>query len=197
MFVVASKVLPRRTGGGLRVVPFRAHPDLPFRLDNVHVSTGFASHSSGTALSRKDVGFLWTAVVAMGLGAASRLTEELAVLAPGVVAPFHSPAASAAELSALLRQERLGFVAELYNRVGMGQFISLAAREPLADRVRHAALLVHHVVTSAYEQAIPFPAQSGHNPLESLVADSAAVLQHLRFMVDLLPIEDVDSSGGR
>ncbi|GGT75267.1 hypothetical protein GCM10010207_85600 [Streptomyces atratus] len=63
--------------------------------------------------------------------------------------------------------------------------------------VRRAAMLVHHVVTAAYEKAIPFPAKGGQHPLESLVVDSAAVLQHLRFTVDLLLIEDIGSATGR
>ncbi|MEW2489667.1 hypothetical protein [Streptomyces sp. NPDC048411] len=196
VFVIASKVLPRPTDAGLHAVRFPADSDARFRLDGVHVPAGFAAHSSGAALPTQDIGFLWTAVAGMALGAASRLADELAVLGPRVAPPFFSPAATAAELSALLRQERLGFTAEPYNRPGLGRLISLAARESLADRVRRAAMLVHHVVTAAYEKAIPFPAKDGQHPLESLVVDSAAVLQHLRFTVDLLLIEDVGSATG-
>ncbi|MFL4910077.1 hypothetical protein ACJ6WF_44925 [Streptomyces sp. MMS24-I2-30] len=198
VFVVASRVLPRQATGGLRAVRSAAGPDTEFRLDGVHVPTGFTTHSSGTALSARDGGFLWTAVTGMALGAASRLTDELAVLGPSPVAgPAVSPAAAAAELSGLLSGERLGFTAELYNRPGLGQLISLAAREPLADRVRRAARLVHHVVTASYERAIPFPTDSGHNPLAALVTDSAAILHHLRFTVDVRPAEDTGSRTGR
>ncbi|MGW3496339.1 hypothetical protein [Streptomyces sp. NPDC001020] len=194
VFVIASKVLSR-PNGGLHTVRFPADSDTACRLDGVHVPPGFATHSSGAALSARDIGFLWTAVAGMAVGAASRLADELAVLGPSVAAPFLSPATTAAELSALLRQERLGFTTELYARPG--QLIPLTAREPLADRVRRTARLVHHVVTAAYERAIPFPTKGGHHPLESLVVDSAAVLQHLRFTVDLLLIQDVGSPTGR
>ncbi|MGW7575894.1 hypothetical protein [Streptomyces sp. NPDC054765] len=197
VFVIASKRLPRTTGGGLHAVHFPADSDISFRLEDLHVPTGFATHASGTPLSARETSFLWTAVAGMALGAARRLTEELAMLGPSpAVDSLSSAATAAAELTALLRHERLGFTAELYNRPGLGQFISLAAREPLVDRVRRAAAVAHHVVTAAYERAIPFFTKDGDHPLESLVVDSAAVLQHLRATVDLLPIEDVDSPLG-
>ncbi|MFE9611709.1 hypothetical protein [Streptomyces sp. NPDC006012] len=198
VFVIASKVLPRQATHGLRAVRSPAGPDTEFRLDDVHVPSGFTTHSAGTALPARDGGFLWTAVAGLALGAANRLTDELAALGPSPVAgPAASPAAAAAELSGLLSAERLGFTAELHNRPGLGQVISLAAREPLADRVRRAARLVHHVVMAAYERAIPFPTDGGHNPLASLVTDSAAILHHLRYTVDLRLVEDAESRTGK
>ncbi|MFC9626797.1 hypothetical protein ACFTXM_44890 [Streptomyces sp. NPDC056930] len=83
-----------------------------------------------------------------------------------------------------------------YSGTGRATRGTEAMAEP-CRHVRRAATLVHHVVTAAYEKAIPFPAKGGQHPLESLVVDSAAVLQHLRFTVDLLLIEGIGSATGR
>lgn len=184
--MIASKVLPRPAG--LRVVSAPVAPRAVFHLDDVHVPAGFTTCSGGTPLLDQDAAFLWTAAAGMAVGAADRLTDELASLGSSPLAmPVLSPTRAAAELSALLHHERLAFTAERYNGPDRGRLVALAARDPLAVRIRRTALPTQHVVTRVYERAILFPSAHGRRPLESLVVDSGAVLQHLRNTVDLLP----------
>ncbi|MBZ9641846.1 hypothetical protein [Streptomyces sp. PSKA30] len=94
LFVVASKVLPGDVGAGS-----------VFRLEDMYVPAGFVTHSAGEPLRCGDAPFFWTAVTALALGAARRMTDALA-------AP--STAAAAAELAAVLHDERLSLAATVH-----------------------------------------------------------------------------------
>ncbi|MGY0021466.1 hypothetical protein ACVHNB_21210 [Streptomyces sp. YJ-C3] len=199
LYVVPSRSLPASTGitGGCVNAPLA--PGAAFPLHGFFVPTGHASHSSGRALYGEHSSFVWTAVTGMALGAAGRLTGELAALGAAAdssrVAATSAlqPKAVATELAALLRHERLGFTADLHNGPGLGRLVSLAARAPLPDRVGRAAALVQRVVTAAYEHTVLFPAHDARHPLESLLLDSFAALQHLRSTVDLLLTDGASS----
>ncbi|MCQ4213337.1 hypothetical protein [Streptomyces longispororuber] len=194
LYVVPSAALPAPAGTALRdraATPLA--PDAPVRLDGFYVPAGRATYSGGRALHRDHAPFVWTAVAGIALGAARRLTRELS--APAAHPSYSScttvaapqPNAMAAGLGTLLRHERLGFTADLYNGPGLGRLIPLAARGPLPDRIARAAALAHHVVTAAYEHTALLPADDGElRHLEALLQDCAAPLQHLRSTVDLL-----------
>ncbi|MDX3853155.1 hypothetical protein [Streptomyces sp. AK02-01A] len=199
VFVVSSNVLPhsqrrhRVTGGTDTYEP-------AFRLDKVYVPGGFATSSAGTPLRTEDAAFLWTAVTAMALGSARRLTGALAALAQDEaafpVAAAMPAAAAAAELAAALHDERLCLAVTLRSSgassVAPGAAVSFG--HSLTAPVRRTSNMVHEVVAAAYEYAAPFHRSSGHHPLVSLIESSTPVLQCMRFAVELLPPGDATST---
>jgi len=197
LFVVTSEALPRALHGRCAVQDADgAGPT--FRLDGVRVSGGFATHSAGTPLGADDAAFVWTAVAGLAFGAARRLTDALAGLAPSAAVSTGartrsrppvavSPAAAAAELAAMLRDERLSLAARLHGAPFAGRVDGSRAVESLAAQVRRASRLVHHVVAAAYERALPLTVDDGRDRLVHLVEESSPMLQYMRFAVELLP----------
>ncbi|WP_399896007.1 hypothetical protein ACGH7X_40515 [Streptomyces sp. BBFR51] len=202
LFVTTSRVLPRalRTR---RAVDDADGAGPAFRLDDVQVPSGFATYSAGTPLRGDDAAFVWTAVTGLAFGAARRLTDTLARLAPNAAGPADTrtqsrpfaatptaatPTADAAdELAAVLRDERLNLAARVHGAPLAGRADALRSAEALAAQIRRASRTVHHVVAAAYERALPCTVDDGREPLVRLVEESSPILQYMRFAVELLP----------
>lgn len=191
LFVVVSKALPRALRVHRAGNPAEDGTAPVLRMDHVTVPGGFATHSAGTPLRAEDAAFVWTAVVALALGAARRLTDTLAGLAPNAAASpgtrLMQPAAAASELATMLQDERLSLTARLHGAPVLGRNGGSVATESLAAQVQRASGLVHHVVAAAYERALPFTGQEGRHPMVRLVEETSPILQHMRFAVELLP----------
>lgn len=174
LFVVPARVLspPSRRDHGRG----GAEPSGPAcRLDDVHVPAGLATRSSGRALGAEAAAFHWTAVTAMALGTARRLAGALAPLAP----------AAAAELTAVLHDERTSLAAALHGASRTDRGGPPDAEEAWAARIGRAARVVHPVVAAAYEHAMPAVARDARHPLACLIEGGSPILQHIRFAVDL------------
>ncbi|MCW8384622.1 hypothetical protein [Streptomyces justiciae] len=178
LFVVAAKALPRESGPG-RVV----------RLDDLYVPGGFATHAAGAPLREKDAAFLWTAVTAVALGTARRVTDVLAApYAGGVASTPH--AAAAAELAAVLHDERQSLAAALHEAPSARQGLSAARLERLATLVPRAGRAVQHVVAAAHEYALTTDWSGAQHPLVSLIEAGSPILQQARYTTELLPPRD-------
>jgi hypothetical protein len=181
LFAVPSKALR----GAVRAVTGDADvPGPAFRLEDVHVPTGFVTHAAATPLRAGDAPFVWTAVAAQALGAARRMTGALA--APGTASgaargPVPS-AAVAAELAAALHDERLS--------------LPSSAEERLAARVQRAGNAVHQVVAAAFDHALASCGYAGEHPLVHVMEASAPILQQVRYATQLLPPDDGTSWKG-
>ncbi|MFE7753270.1 hypothetical protein [Streptomyces sp. NPDC057428] len=197
LFVTASRVLPRALRGRHAVADTDVAGPV-FRLDDMQVPSGFATYSAGTPLREDDAAFLWTAVTGLAFGAARRLTDALARLAPNTAGPAGTHAQSsppaavgaadaAAELAAVLRDERLHLAARVHGAPLAGHADALCGAEALAAQIRRASHTVHHVVAAAYERALPCTADKGREPLIRLVEECSPILQSMRFAVELLP----------
>ena len=184
LFVVAAKAL--------RVTDGTPVTTSVFELTDFYVPAGLATHTTGTALEPDDEGFFRTAVTAMALGAARRLTEALAALdpscEPAVIPAGRAPAASTAELDAVLHDARSALAAALH---GIPETEGVNARPftqtPAAVHLERAGQVARHVVTAAYERALPLPARHDGHPLVRLVEDASPILQCMRFDVELMP----------
>ncbi|MEU7467544.1 hypothetical protein AB0A94_03085 [Streptomyces sp. NPDC044984] len=174
LFVVSTKVLPRPSGqhhGGDRA---RA-PGPEYRLDGVYVPAGFATRSRGGALRADAAAFHWTAVTAMALGVARRLTDTLTAPAP----------LAAAGLTALLRDERASLATALREVSNATRDGAPDTVEKLAAQVGRTARAVHHVVAAAYEGVPTAVVRDGRHPLTCLIDSGTPILQHVRYAVDL------------
>lgn len=188
VFVVPSTML-RRSPDALTGRGSGAETGSTFRLHRAHVPGGFATHSSGRPLRPESTAFFWTAVTAMGLGAARRLADALAAVpaaAPTAPAAVPPPAA-AAELAEALRDAELVFRAGLHTAADVDGRPGAAADEALADRVRRTSQIVHHVVTAACEYAVSFLPAGGERPLLALAEGCSGILQCMRFSAELMP----------
>ncbi|MGP4046967.1 hypothetical protein [Streptomyces sp. 2A115] len=191
LFVVASKVVPAAVeDGGTRSV---------FRLEDVYVPAGFVTHSAGVPLRAGDAAFLWTAVAALALGAARRMTDVLA--APATDGPARaqrqgpvSSTAVAAELAAVLHDERLSLAASLHGAPSARQGLPASDEERLAAHVGRAGSAVHHVVAAAYEQTSASGGSTGRHLLVNLIEDCSPILQQARYATELLLPHDKTSS---
>ncbi|MGW2458127.1 hypothetical protein ACWC2M_03685 [Streptomyces sp. NPDC001761] len=201
LFAVPSEVLR----GAVHAVPGEAAgPGPVFRLEGVHVPTGFATHAAATPLRAADAPFLWTAVAAQALGAARRVTDALAAPAPASASAPASGAARgpvrsatvAAELAAVLHDERLSLAAALHGAPSARLGLAPSAGERLAARVRRAGNAVHQVVASALEHALASYGYAGEHPLVHLLEASAPILQQARYATQLLPPDDGTSWKG-
>jgi hypothetical protein len=185
LFVVAAKVLPGGLTGGTGPA---------FRLEDVYVPAGFVTHSAGTPLRAGDAAFLWTTVAALALGTARRMTDVLAAPAAGGAAdaprrPVPSTAV-AAELAAVLQDERLSLAAALHGAPSVRQGLPASVEERLAAHVGRAGNTVHHVVAAAYEQALASTWSGGRHPLVNLIEAGSPILQQVRHATELLPPHD-------
>ncbi|MFE7751319.1 hypothetical protein [Streptomyces sp. NPDC057428] len=189
LFVIPERTLPRAPSGQDGE---RGHTSA-FELKDVFVAAGLATHATGTALRVEDALFLRTAVTAMALGAARRVTDALAGLAPGAgagageVSAAVSPAASAVELAAVLHDERTALAAVLRGLPRSGRATASVSAEPAAAHLERVGPIVRHIVVAAYERALP---STGHPEGQSLVRtveDAAPILQCMRFAVETLP----------
>ncbi|MFB7504633.1 MULTISPECIES: hypothetical protein [Streptomyces] len=166
----------------------------PFRLEDVHVPAGFVTHSAGTPLRPEDAAFLWTAVAALALGAARRMTDVLAGSAPNTAGPAATwpmpPAAAAAELAAVLHDERLSLAAVVHDAPSVRQGVPSSVQERLAPLVRQAGHAVHQVVASVYEHALASGGTGPRRTLVPLIEDSAPILHQARYVTELLPPDD-------
>ncbi|MFE7750262.1 hypothetical protein [Streptomyces sp. NPDC057428] len=192
LFAVTSAMLPRALRGR-RAVGNAEGAGPTFRLDGVRVPTGFATYSTGTPLRTDDAAFVWTAVTGLAFGAARRLTDALAGLASSAAVSASArtrggpPAAAAAGLAAMLRDERLSLEARVHGAPFAGRADGTGSAEVLSAQARRASRLIHHVVAAAYEHALPLPVGGGRDPLVHLVEQSSPILHYMRFAVDLLP----------
>ncbi|WP_151477337.1 hypothetical protein [Streptomyces albicerus] len=187
VFVLSSNALPRPH----RTVDDTDTYDPTLPLDQVYVPGGFATSSAGTPLRSDDAAFVRTAVTAMALGSARRLTDALTALdqqvAASPVVSAMSPAAAAAELAAVLHDERLSLAVHLHGTSPGSPGAGPSPDGPLAASTRRASHMVHEVVAAVYEYGAPFLGIEGHDSLVSLIESSTPVLQCMRFAVELLP----------
>ncbi|MFF4354768.1 hypothetical protein [Streptomyces sp. NPDC001530] len=187
LFVVASKALPEESGTGTVI-----------RLDDMYVPAGFATHSSGAPLRAGDAAFLWTAVTALALGTARRITDVLAApYAGGAASTPHVPApyaAAAADVAAVLHDERLSLTATLRDTPSARQGLPAATEKRLAAHVPRAGRAVQHVVAAAYEHALTADWSGGRHPLVSLIEAGSPTLQQARYTTELLLPRDRTSS---
>ncbi|MER6165567.1 hypothetical protein [Streptomyces violaceorubidus] len=195
LFVLPARTFERRspdTAGG---------PDGPgptvLRLEGVRVPTGLATYTAGTALRAQDAAFLWTAVAALALGAARRMTDVLAgqdarvrTPGPGLWAEAGPAPLVAAELAAALHDERLALTATLHGAPTAREGLPPALRERLAVRVRRLADTVHHVLAAAYDHVLLDDRDTGRRPLVSVLEASSPILQQVRYATELLPPHD-------
>ncbi|MFJ5035870.1 hypothetical protein ACIQB5_49690 [Streptomyces sp. NPDC088560] len=161
-----------------------------FRLEDVHVPAGFVTHSAGTPLRPGDAAFLWTAVAALALGAARRMTDVLAGSAPNTASPaatWPMPPAAAAELAAMLHDERLSLAAVVHGAPSVRQGTPSSVEERLAPLVRQAGHAVHQVVASVYEHALASGGTGPRRALVPLIEGSAPILHQARYVTELLP----------
>lgn len=195
LFAVPSKVLRSAVRA---VTGDVVGPGPVFRLAGVHVPTGFATHTAATALRAGDAPFLWTAVAAQALGAARRITRALAAVdtAPGAARGPVPSAAVAAELAAVLHDERLSLAAALHGAPSARLGLPSSAEERLAARVERAGNAVHQVVASALDHALASYGYAGEHPLVHLMEASAPILQQVRYATQLLPPDDGTSWKG-
>jgi hypothetical protein len=174
LFVVHSKVLPGAVrgltgeGGGAGPV---------FRLEDVYVPAGFVTYTAGAPLRAGDAAFLWTAVTGLALGAARRMTDALA-------------ATAAAELAAVLHDERLSLAAALHGGPSARQGLPEDVEERLAAGVGQAGNAVHHVVAAAYEHVLAAGGSGDEHPLIGLIGAASPILQQVRYVMELLPRDD-------
>ncbi|MER7930738.1 hypothetical protein ABTY96_47870 [Streptomyces sp. NPDC096057] len=190
LFVVSSKVLP----GAVRGLPAdggEQEPEPGFRLENAHVPAGFVTRATGEPLRAGDAAFLWTAVTALALGAARRTTDLLA--GPASQGGAGRGAVTAAELAAVLHDERQSLAALLHGAPSVRQGLAPSVEELLMARVESGAAAVLHVVTAAYEWALASDPGAARHPLVRMAEDSAPILQQVRFAGQLLPRDDMRS----
>ncbi|MEU6290926.1 hypothetical protein [Streptomyces sp. NPDC046988] len=166
-----------------------ADPDGPgraaFRLEGVRVPAGLATYTAGTPLRAADGAFLWTAVAALALGAARRMTDVLA--GPGPRAAAGRGPVVAAELAAALHDERTALTATLHGAPTAREGLPPDLRERLAVRVRRLADTVHHVLAAAYDHLLTDDRGAGRQPLVSVMEASSPILQQARYATELLP----------
>ncbi|MFF5499812.1 hypothetical protein [Streptomyces aquilus] len=172
LFVVASKALPKASGTGTVA-----------RLDDLYVPAGFATHTAGAPLRDGDAAFLWTAVTALALGTARRITDVLAALhADGAASTPY-----AAEVAAVLHDERLSLAATLHDVPSARQGLPAATERRLAAHVPRAGQVVQHAVAAAYEHALTADWSGACHPLVSLIEAGSPILQQARYTTELLP----------
>ncbi|MGW4601649.1 hypothetical protein ACWEOA_41320, partial [Streptomyces sp. NPDC004457] len=102
----------------------------------------------------------------------------------------------AAELAAVLHDERLSLAAALHGAPSARLGLAPSAGERLAARVRRAGNAVHQVVASALEHALASYGYAGEHPLVHLLEASAPILQQARYATQLLPPDDGTSWKG-
>nr|WP_245695478.1 hypothetical protein [Streptomyces antibioticus] len=176
---VAAKALPRQSEPGRLI-----------RLDDLYVPAGFVTHAAGTPLRAVDAAFLWTAVAALALGTARRVTDVLAAWCAGRVVGTPDSATTAAELAAVLHDERLSLAATLHEAPSTRQGLPAATEQRLAALVRRADQAVQHVVAAAYGNALTADLRSAPHPLVSLIEDGSPIFQQARCTTELLPPRD-------
>jgi len=117
------------------------------RLAGVHVPVGFATYTTAAPLLAEDAPFLWTAVAALALGAARRMTDELPGGSTGADGPRESGTSGAlrAELVGVLHDERTSLAAALHGAPAARQGLSADLEERLAAWTGRVADVVHHV----------------------------------------------------
>ncbi|MFF4902764.1 hypothetical protein [Streptomyces sp. NPDC001068] len=188
LFVVSSQVLPC----AVRALPAACDGRGPgFRLENAHVPGGLVTRAAGEALRAEDAVFFWTAVTALALGAARRVVDVLADPSSDGVTP--RPAA-AAELAAVLHDERLSLAAVLHGAPSVRQGLPPAVEERLGDRVGTVGTTVRHVIAMACDLALTSDCEGGHPSLRVMEA-SSPILQQVRFAREILPRDDRTSRG--
>ncbi|MEU0039936.1 hypothetical protein [Streptomyces sp. NPDC006333] len=192
LFIVSAKTLPP----ALPLTDETSVSTPAFELADVYVPAGLTTHATGRVLSAKNTVFFRTAVTAMALGAGRRLTDTLAGLAPDIEYAAGSvavpPAASAAELAAILHDERAALAAALHGVPDTTEAGRQLTEAPSAAQLTQAGNLVRHVITAAYERALPLSDRLDGNPLVRLVEDAAPLLQCMRFAVEhMQPHSDI------
>ncbi|MFF0478466.1 hypothetical protein [Streptomyces sp. NPDC004284] len=185
LFVVPAKSLPGARGGH----DHDASPGPGFRLIDLYVPTGFATYTTGTPLRTGDASFLGTAVAAMALGAARRMTDVLSFRPPGGNALREAGARTAlqTELAAVLHDERLSLTATLIGCPAARDDLPPDVEERLAVRARQAANVVHHVLAEAYQHVLALGGNSDRHPLVAVIEASTPILQQARYATELLP----------
>ncbi|MFI5998394.1 hypothetical protein ACIBAC_41915 [Streptomyces sp. NPDC051362] len=167
-------------------------------MTDVYVPAGLATHAAGTGLRASEATFFRAAVTAMALGAARRITEALADLTPSRPAALPtelSPAASAAELAAVLHDARTALAAELHNMPGTDKAAGSLPEEPADSRLMRVGPTVRQVVAAAYEQALPAAGHYDGHPLEDLVEAATPTLQCMRFAMELMHLPTSHAKG--
>ncbi|MGW7048846.1 hypothetical protein ACWGDT_40555 [Streptomyces avermitilis] len=216
IFVVSTKVLAGAVHGPAGDVD---RPGQTFRLDDTYVPAGFVTRSTGSPLGPQDAAYYWTAIAALALGAARRLTNARAgATALGAMNTVRESVTStvvAAELAAVLTVEKpvtstvvaTGLAAVLHDERSSlaatvhGAFthrgVPPVLEERLACQVRRTAAAVDHVVASVYDFALTSDVSDGVDPLTDLIEASAPILQQARYALNILPPGGSTSQEGR
>ncbi|MFE9356350.1 hypothetical protein ACFYPB_19640 [Streptomyces olivaceoviridis] len=197
LFVVPAKDLPAtgRLPGGRgdshpASGPASRAADVYVPVD-VYVPDGLATYTTGKPLFASDAAFHWTAIAALALGAARRATDALEGSVPG--ATPHPPPASigqAAELAAVLHDERLSLAATVHDLPAARHVPPQVMEAGLAQRVRQVAIVVQHVLTQAYQQILSVDTVGDRHHLVSIIEASSPILQQVRYAADILPPAD-------
>jgi hypothetical protein len=189
LFVVPVRALPRALPG-----TEGTHGSVAFELTDMYVGRGLATHTAGTALRAGEADFLRVAVTAMALGAARSLTDVVAALVPAATADACPEAGvtadAAAELAAVLYDERTALAAAVRGIPAAGHTRASAVAEPAATLLAQVGTRVRHVVVAAYEQTLPLTGWDGvrhADRVARLVEDAAPVLQCMRFATERMP----------
>lgn len=187
VLVVSAKVLP----DAVRTLPAAAtgaddgEQGPLLRLENAYVPAGLATYAAGSPLRAEDAVFLWTAVTALALGAAERITDVLDRPRPGG-APRGSgrrPGPAAA-----LHDERMGLAAALHGAPSAREGLAATAEKRLVAHVERAGNAVREVVAEAYERALTSERGADEDPLVRMIEESSPILHQLRFARQLLPL---------
>ena len=155
----------------------------------VYVPAGFATYTSGEPLCASDAAFHWTAVAALALGAARRMTDALAGSVSGTTPPHPqaAPAGQAAELAAVLHDERLSLAATVYGLPAARHVLPQVLKARLARQLGQAAVVVQHVLTEVYQQVLSVDTRGDRHDLVSIIETSSPILQQARFAAEILP----------
>ncbi|WP_320774714.1 hypothetical protein [Streptomyces sp. CRN 30] len=168
-------------------------PRAVLRLAGVQVPAGLATYSAGTPLRAGDAAYLWTAAAALALGAARRMTDVLAGPDPRATTGAPGPVAAAgpaADLAAVLHDERLSLTAALHGVPTARAGLPPDFQERLAERVRGIADVGPHVLAAVYSHTLEQDRDDRREPLVHLMEASSPILQLARYATKLLPPHD-------
>ncbi|WP_238698023.1 hypothetical protein [Streptomyces sp. E5N91] len=163
-----------------------------FRLADVYVPAGFGTRTAAPPLRAREAPFLWTAVAALALGAARRMTDELPGGPTGDkgLREAGTSGAARAELAGMLHDERLSTAAALHGSAAARQGLPAPLEERLAARAGQVADVVHHVLAVAYQQVLAESGNADRHPLVRVIEASSPILQLARYATELLPPDD-------
>ncbi|CAM5603190.1 hypothetical protein GCM10010345_68880 [Streptomyces canarius] len=195
LFVVPAKNLlttgglPSSTGDSRPASGPVSRPADVYAAVDVYVPVGFSTYTTGKPLYASDAAFHWTAIAALALGAVRRMTDALAGSTPGPTPPHPpaAPAGQAAELAAVLHDERLSLAATVHGLPTARHVLPQVLKVRLAQQVRQVATVVQYVLTEVYQQILSVDTVGDRHDLVSIIETSSPILQQARFAAEILP----------